>query len=159
MTTPQWTDPDLQHAIELAWQTGRDYQQTLIDEAADDAHHASTGPPTLTHEQRVQNRMADMLRSTPPHEYRGGPVPWEGAPSHVPAWALDAADHNRQRDHTTITAALTARPVWADNDWPAVHAALTSSEWWRIWWDLADTTRARHPTLEPTAATLLGRRT
>lgn len=44
----------------LAWQSGRDYQQRLLDEAADDVAHATTGPPTLTHEERVQARIAEM---------------------------------------------------------------------------------------------------
>lgn len=62
MTTPQWTDDHLTHAIELAWQTGRDYQQRLHHEAADDIRHATTGPPARTYEQRVQARITEMER-------------------------------------------------------------------------------------------------
>lgn len=146
-TTPRWTDQDLT----LAWHTGRDYQQRLIDEAADDITHATHRPPTLTYEQRVTARLADMQRTIAPDEYLGGPVPWDGNRA-LPAGVADAARRHRHHDQTTLEVALRHRPAYAADDWPGVHAAVSAAVWWRIWWDLADATRARHADLAPITA-------
>lgn len=78
----------LQHdALILAWQTGRDYVPVGAQEAADDlANAAPLTPPPVPYEQRVVERIADMIRYSPADEYRGGPVAWQ------PGWAPGAGD-------------------------------------------------------------------
>lgn len=148
-TTPRWTDD----ALTLAWQTGRDYQQARLDEAADDITHAPARIPALTYEQRVAMRHDEMLRSVAPDEYLGGPVPWDNGRALPPA--LAAAGHrDRTHDQATIAAATHNPPAYTD--WPTLHAASTPAVWWRIWWDLTDTTRARLEHLAPATAVRLG---
>jgi len=80
---PRWTDDDLA----AMWQVGREYEAGQMATLADDAAHAPPlAPPPIPHEQRVQHRIADMIRSSPPGEYRGGPVPWQ------PGWEPGAGD-------------------------------------------------------------------
>lgn len=142
MNTPRWTDDDLT----LMWQLGRDYQQNLLDEAADDLNHTITRPPSIPYEQRVRNRVIEMLRSAPADEYRGGPVDWDSPRRSVPDWLVASAARNREHD-TRVLAACPPDPVWTT--WEQVRAAVDETVWWRIWYDLAPSTRDQHPHLAP----------
>lgn len=46
--------------IQLAWESGRDYQPEGLAELYDDAVCSSIAPPKLTHEERVQMRVLQM---------------------------------------------------------------------------------------------------
>lgn len=151
MNSPRWTDDDLT----LAWHTGRDYQQNRLDEAADDIAHTTSRMPTVTYEQRVALRHHEMLRSIAPDEYLGGPVDWNAARALPPAIAANA-QRNRDHDRNILDRAAGTRPAYADNDWAAVQQAVSATVWWRIWWDLADTTRNRFEHLAPASALRLG---
>lgn len=141
---PRWTDNDLHLAIQLAWQTGRDYIPQGLADAIDDAKRtANTGPPALTYEERIALRLVDIRGGTTTgRDYRGGPIPWDTT-TNPPA-------------PTARPPATNGQPIWAEGDWPAVHRDVTPSVWWRIWWDLDQATRNRHPNLEPAAAHTLG---
>ena len=66
----------LRLAIELAWQSGRDYIPDGLDDALDDARHASITPPHRTHEDRVQERIKLFERCAASHDtHPGGSVP------------------------------------------------------------------------------------
>lgn len=78
------TVSDLELIIRLAWECGRDHQPEGQAEFLDDAAHVRPDPPRLTHEQRVQQRIAEMetiasrSESTWRGRYPGGPaVDWD----------------------------------------------------------------------------------
>lgn len=151
MTTPKWTDDDLA----VAWQTGRDYQQRVLDEIGDDVTHSTLRPPHVSHEQRIGMRHADMLRTAAPDEYRGGPVPWEPARA-LPEWLERTAAVLAGYDRATLERGLALPALWGTGRWDAVRADVESSVWWRIWWDLPEPTRAAMPELAPATALRLG---
>jgi len=81
--TPRWTDDDMV----LMHEIGREYEAGQMAILADDAANAPPlAPPPIPYERRVASRIVDMIRSSPPGEYRGGPVAW------LPGWEPGAGD-------------------------------------------------------------------
>jgi hypothetical protein len=158
-TTPQpprWTDQDLQLAVELAWQTGREHIPQGLAEAADDAQHwAGIPTPALDYEQRVAARHHAIRGGTAADrnrpDYRGGPVNWNAGPP-IPTWLATIAARQAQQLQDTLDRGQHTRPVWAEGDWRAVHRDVSPAVWWRIWWDLTPAHRTQHADLAPQQA-------
>jgi hypothetical protein len=140
VTTPRWTDDDLI----LAWHAGRDYLPPGVPEAADDLRHTRPlAPPAIPHEQRVADRVETFTRLA-------DQIPQE------------LADHTtRHSDHDTpVLTRCPPQPAYTT--WQEVHAAVTSTVWRRVFYDLAPTTQAQladqgiaPPDYDPTLLALL----
>jgi hypothetical protein len=74
---------DFDLVVRTAWEAGRCFERDLLAYVLDDIRCVVAPLPRLTHEQRVQQRIADMeayavvSNTTWRGRYPGGPVEWE----------------------------------------------------------------------------------
>lgn len=128
---PRWTDDDLR----IAWEIGRDFERARIEVAADDLTYTSL-KPAITGQQRIAQRAAEYLTCAQQARQK----------------LAEQAARNHAHDQQGIALGLAMPPAYTS--WPQVHAAVSESVWWRVWWDLNDAEQAEHAQLAPQAAFL-----
>lgn len=69
---------DVRLIVELAWETGREYERARLVELAEELSLLNLMPPPVTAEERVQERLRLFERCAAEGHARRGTKPWVG---------------------------------------------------------------------------------